>query len=178
MSAGVLFALTGLTSLDSGTTVAFSAAALHIISPAGAFLSAPYAESLFSLCNFLGFYVYAISIKELHRGRALRRDSAVILAGAVFGVATVIRSNGILSGSVFLYDVVGTTYSILWHGISCDKVSRVVSLIVGGSLVGVGTLTLQWQAFNLFCKRGATETRPWCQARIPSIYNFVQGHYW
>ena len=41
--------------------VSFVSAALHVLSPAGLFLTAPYAESLFSLLSFVGCLLYVFS---------------------------------------------------------------------------------------------------------------------
>lgn len=175
-SAIVLFHLTKLVSAKS--SLPLIAATLHIISPAGAFLASPYTESLFSLCSFLGYYFYAQSLNELHHGRLFRKNLAIILAGAIFGVGTTVRNNGILTGSMFLYDLVVVAFTSLTKGLSWNSISRAISLIVGGLLVGCGMVAPQLQAYNKFCRGEASQVRPWCEAIFPSIYNFVQSHYW
>ncbi|KAE8392109.1 hypothetical protein BDV23DRAFT_61094 [Aspergillus alliaceus] len=52
----------------SGKLTSFLSSSLHIICPAGAFLSAPYGESLFSFLNITGFYIYSSSLLDLKSG--------------------------------------------------------------------------------------------------------------
>ncbi len=59
LSVVVLYRLGKLVWADG--RLAFLAASLHIFSPAGLFLSAPYAESTFSLLSFVGFYILALA---------------------------------------------------------------------------------------------------------------------
>ncbi|KAL8760646.1 MAG: hypothetical protein Q9184_003183 [Pyrenodesmia sp. 2 TL-2023] len=70
--------------------VAFVSACLHIISPAGLFLSAPNAESSFAFLNFSGYYLYALGLQAHQDGRANLRDAMVVLSGLFFGVSTAI----------------------------------------------------------------------------------------
>ena len=83
---------------------AFVAAALQIFSPAGLFLSAPYAESLFALLSFLGHLCYAYSYHRGDSPRRLTHDLWLVASGASFSLATTVRSNGILFGLVFAWD--------------------------------------------------------------------------
>lgn len=117
-------------------------------------------------------------MNELQLCRPFRRDSTVLLAGVMFGLAATVRGNGILSGAIFLYDFVIVAYAWLWNGVTLDSGRRGLSLVLGGLLVGAGAFIPQWQAFNVFCQDGTVQTRPWCQMLVPSIFNFVQTHYW
>ena len=85
---------------------AFIAAALQIFSPAGLFLSAPYAESLFALLSFLGHLCYAYSYHRADERRRITHDVWLLASGIFFGLATTVRSNGILFGVMFAYDAV------------------------------------------------------------------------
>jgi hypothetical protein len=151
------------------------AASLHIISPAGAFLSAPYSESLFSTLNFLGFYLYL-------GGRSsggILGDFKAVLAGFCFGSASVVRSNGLLGGLLFVYDVVLQALDLLRSGVTINGTRKLIALGAGGLLVGTGAFLPQYEAYRRFC--GGTprhDRRPWCDALIPSIYGWVQRHYW
>lgn len=154
------------------------ASGLHIISPAGAFLSAPYAEAPFSFLNFLGFYIYVLALKNDREGAHLKRDAGFVAAGSVFAVATTVRSNGILSGMLFAYDAVSTAWKILQtRTVKISTLRRLVFIVVGGAVIPLGTIVPQYIAYLSYCQ-GSTSPRSWCFRTIPSIYTWVQSHYW
>ncbi|OJJ49457.1 hypothetical protein ASPZODRAFT_60509 [Penicilliopsis zonata CBS 506.65] len=149
--------------------VCLLAAALHIITPAGAFLSAPYGEPLFALLNFAGYYVYSSSTGPRRVGRLLG-------AAALFAVATTVRSNGILSGFLFASDAVRELHALVVHGCSVAALARLLLIVIGGCLVALGFVGPQLLAYRDYC---LTDTpRPWCQQALPSIYAWVQEEYW
>ncbi|KAK5174195.1 ER membrane glycoprotein subunit of the GPI transamidase complex-like protein [Saxophila tyrrhenica] len=157
--------------------VAFTAACLHIVSPAGVFLSAPNAESTFALFNFAGMlsYVYA-SQNRLDAKATASAAFWTIAAGTSFGIATTIRVNGLLSGIIFAWDAVlalahpSTTLS------SSHRTTVLAGTILAGTLVAVGYAAPQAVAYMEYCTNG--NTRPWCTRIPPSIYSWVQVHYW
>lgn len=157
--------------------VCFLSAVLHIVCPAGAFLSAPYGEALFSFLNIAGFYVYSSSVLDDGIGQKLSRDVKRLAAGALFAVATSVRSNGILSGCLFAYDAVMQLQRIAFQGLSLDAVVHLAVIIVGGCEVALGMIVPQVIAYATYCM-AEDATRPWCQWTVPSIYNWVQDHYW
>lgn len=182
LSVLVLYRLTRLIFPDGpGKHLAFCAATLHIISPAGLFLSAPYAESLFSLLSFLGYLLYAESLREDERQNKLARDLCVLLAGASFGLATTVRNNGILNGIPFALDGLETVRLVLANP-SVSAVRRLFVLLVGGICVALGAIIPQAVAYVEFCVSpqhlGAGAVRPWCSEIVPSIYSWVQNTYW
>jgi phosphatidylinositol glycan class V len=103
----------------------------------------------------------------------------IVAAGLVFGVATAIRSNGLLSGLPFLYDAVARTWAIANHGISGRRLYDLVSLVIGGLLISLGLVIPQTVAYRMYCIDSIAGVRqPWCTRTIPSIYTWVQEHYW
>jgi phosphatidylinositol glycan class V len=174
----LLYALSQLISRsyrDSSTATSTIAAALHIISPAGAFLSAPYSEGLFSTLNFLGLYLYV----DGHITGGGLGDFETVVAGVCFGCATLVRTNGILGGLPFLYDVVLQSLRLLRDGISTKRVRRLLALGAGGVLIALGALSPQYKAYKKFCDDAVgQDRRPWCDSQFPSIYGWVQWHYW
>lgn len=156
--------------------LAYVSAALHIISPAGAFLSAPYGESLFSFLNLSGFYVYSSAHHDGRLGKGAFRDVKVLTAAVLFAAATTVRSNGILSGFLFAYDALLQLWRLMSNGPSVSAIHRLGVIILGGCTVAVGTIWPQFVAYKTFCTDDVS--RPWCQWTLPSIYGWVQEQYW
>lgn len=161
----------------SGKLISFLSASLHIICPAGAFLSAPYGESLFSFLNITGFYIYSSSLLDLKSGKRISSDAKLLSAAALFSVATAVRSNGILSVVLFIYDALQQLRRIISQGVSWDTLFRLSVIVIGGCVVALGLLFPQWIGYTAFCKADQP-LRPWCEQLIPSIYGWVQVHHW
>lgn len=161
---------------------AFISASLHTISPAGLFLSAPYAESSFSLLNFVGFSLYASSLQAHRGGYSNRRDVLVIASGLAFGLATTFRSNGLLSGLLFCFDIIRSMSTILedmQQKTALSGLRRIIFLVTAGLLVAAGSVFPQYLAYHEYCVDAQPRHRaPWCTHRVPSIYAWVQSYYW
>jgi phosphatidylinositol glycan class V len=146
--------------------LAFLSAALHVLSPAGVFLSAPYAEASFSLFSFLGCYCYVSSWlvrrsdssssddlwKKKSAGRTHQRslslagsglinwilvDFWTVGAGICFGVATLLRSNGIFYGMIFAYDALLWAADIamqIFHGWTIMAAVASVSAVIAAGM--------------------------------------------
>ena len=158
---------------------ALTAALLHIIAPAGIFLSAPYAESSCALLTFSGVLLFAKSSPSNGKPSA-RHDLLVLLSGVSFGFATALRSNGILNGLLLLEEAVRVLMS-LRYGIQITAIRRLLATGLGGISVGAGFLLPQYIAWKEYCGHSdisGHSLRPWCQKSFPSIYSFVQDHYW
>ncbi|KAL9099431.1 MAG: hypothetical protein Q9163_005067 [Psora crenata] len=166
---------------------AFLSATLHIISPAGLFLSAPYAESPFALLNFAGLYFYSQSYRQHLLKPTLLSACLMLSSGCTFGVATMFRGNGLLSGTVFVYDAL-ETLSVLLRTIStsithCEVANAVQRLAItglSGLLMACIALFPQYVAYTELCLEAPSNMtrRPWCDSTIPSIYAWVQKEYW
>jgi phosphatidylinositol glycan class V len=161
------------------TRIPFVASVLHILTPASLFLSAPYAESLFSLLNFTGMLCYAESKAAAKPSSISYQEIAYKLSsGMSFAVATTIRSNGLLSGLVLLYDVAQYVPRLLSLQSSVHDICRAIVTCVSGVLIAIGFVGPQYLAYLDFCTTSESAIRPWCQKSIPSIYSWVQSHYW
>lgn len=178
-----VLALYGLTKAVLGSETArqralcFVSAALHVISPAGAFLSAPYGEPVFAFLNMTGFYVYSTAILAEQTNSWMRRDLSFVLAGVLFAAATVVRGNGILSGILFAIDALQGAVEVLTRGLSFGVIRRTAFVVLGGSIVALGMVIPQYIAFNEYCL-DTDSARPWCERLLPSIYTWVQVEYW
>lgn len=160
----------------SPPTFSFITASLQIISPAGLFLSTPCAESSCAALSFAGCLLFVKSRKN-NEQLSPSRDLYLLVSGIMFGMATTVRSNGILNGLLLLEEAFRTLAQLL-HNPSFAMLRRLIAAGLGGMSVGLGFLLPQYIAYNAYC--GSTETAPriWCQRTLPSIYSFVQSHYW
>ncbi|KAK5130028.1 hypothetical protein LTR08_002544 [Meristemomyces frigidus] len=161
--------------------LAFITACLHTVSPAGLFLSAPYGEATFALFNFLGLlcYVTAIQNRFERYADAYQVDAFwTLAAGMWFALATMVRSNGLLSGILFAWDALATVPRLnnLIRNRDAEELVRLSATLVAGTVMIIGFAIPQSIAYAEYCI--PTATRPWCSAFPPSIYTFVQSHYW
>lgn len=164
---------------DANSSVPYRAALLHIISPAGIFLSTPNAESSFAFLSMSGFLAYAYAVQQFNRSRGVTGSAAMVVAGAVFGLATIYRSNGILAGITFLVEASGTAYSIVTQGPPALRIVRLTSVVIGGLLIAIGLAVPQVMAFQEYCLHRSNDVRRgWCNRSFPSIFAWVQDHYW
>lgn len=166
-----LYKLTELVTQNG--SLAFTSSMLHIISPAGLFLSAPYAESTFSCLSFVANWMFALSCKG--QTATLQRCALIISAGAVFGVSTLFRSNGLGSGVLFAVEAIRVATALLQNP-TLEKLSLLTSVVVGGLCIAAGIAAPQYTAWLRYCKDDTL--RPWCSKTVPSIFAFVQEHYW
>lgn len=162
--------------------LALTAGLLHVISPAGMFLSAPYAESSFAALSFAGCLIY-VAPDLVPAPASIQRGLSLVISGALFGLATACRTNGMLNGVVFAVELLSLLYGVLTERRGsaltrlCGALPLLVPTVVGGILVASGSVIPQALAYARYCS-GASDPRPWCGNLVPSIYAFVQEHYW
>lgn len=101
----------------------------------------------------------------------------LLTAATLFAAATMVRSNGILSGFPFAYDALLQLWQLLSDGLSVGAVTRLGVIVLGGCIVAVGIILPQFIAYASFCLPDGV-SRPWCQWAIPSIYGWVQDQNW
>lgn len=178
LSVLLLFSLTFAVFPGSTTRFAFTAAALHIISPAGIFLSAPYAESSCALFAFAGCLAFAKSFTTERASATAKHDFLLFGSGVLFGISTTFRSNGILNGLLLLEEAFRVLLS-LKDDFQMARIRRLIASGLGGLSVAFGFLLPQYISYSDFCREESVAIlRPWCTKPLPSIYTFVQEHYW
>ncbi|KAI0469112.1 glycosyltransferase family 76 protein [Xylaria cf. heliscus] len=171
LSALVLYKLGLVVSRNSRMSLV--AAVLHILSPAGLFLSAPYSESPYALLSFVGYLFFAKAV--LSDRRTIAHDASLIASGLWFGFAVNFRSNGTLNGILFAAEL----FRELSLSPTANSIRRRLALLAGGSAIAIGFVIPQVAAYRTYCYGAAdAELRPWCTKPLPSIYTFVQEHYW
>ncbi|KAI0188750.1 GPI mannosyltransferase 2 [Xylaria flabelliformis] len=171
LSALVLHKL-GLT-ISKNSRMSLVAAILHILSPGGLFLSAPYSESPYALLSFAGYLFFAKAV--LSDRRTIAHDASLIASGLWFGFAVNFRSNGTLNGILFAAELLRE----ISLSPTASSIRRRLALIIGGSAIAVGFVIPQAVAYRTYCYDMVdAELRPWCTKPLPSIYTFVQEHYW
>ena len=176
MSAFVLYSLArAVFPGRKGRSLAFIAACLHILSPAGLFLSAPYGESTHALLSFMGSLLFVLSFSHSGASSTLH-DALLPLSGILYGLATAARSNGLLNGMVLFEEAVRLLYSMT-NGITFAKTRRLIAVGMAGICTGLGFVIPQYIAYEQFCMDNS-DPRVWCLKTVPSIYSFVQDHYW
>ncbi|KAI2629933.1 glycosyltransferase family 76 protein [Hypoxylon sp. NC1633] len=153
--------------------LSFIAALLHVLSPAGLFLSAPYAESTFALLSFAGYLFFAKGL--LGQKRTFAHDMSLVASGMWFGFATTFRSNGLFNGIPFAVALAQE----LTSSPTLPSIRRRCALVVGGLAIAIGFIVPQLAAYQTFCSiPSKAMLRPWCTSSLPSIYSFVQERYW
>ncbi|KAI0542019.1 GPI mannosyltransferase 2 [Xylaria digitata] len=171
LSALVLYKLS--LAVWKNSRVSLVAAVLHILSPAGLFLSAPYSESSYSLLSFMGYLFFAKAV--LSDRRAFAHDVSLVASGLWFSFAVNFRSNGLFNSILFAVEL----FREMSLPPTVNSIRRRLSLIAGGSVIAIGFVFPQIVAYRTYCYHVVdSELRPWCTKQLPSIYTFVQEHYW
>jgi GPI mannosyltransferase 2 len=161
------------------TKFAFITACLHVFSPAGLFLSAPYGESTFALLSFSGYLLFVKSF-DFREQITVHQDLLIVASGLVLGSATSVRNNGLLNGLLFLEEAIRTMCSMK-NGLPVSVIRRLIATGIGGVCIAIGFVVPQIIAFQEFCGNPTPDNLPqrsWCKDILPSIYGFVQSHYW
>lgn len=158
--------------------IAFTAACLHTISPAGLFLSAPYGESTFAFATFLGILCYIRAQEQIHlptQQSHLPKATWILLSGFCFALSTLFRSNGLLHGTIFLFDAIACLRTCL-RAPNASNLAHLITIVIAGSFIAIGFTLPQAIAYFQYCT--PEPSRPWCSHMPPSIYSWVQKHYW
>ncbi|RKP27861.1 GPI mannosyltransferase 2 [Syncephalis pseudoplumigaleata] len=138
---------------------AFLSGALFCLTPSAMFMSSIYTESIFALLSFTGMELYA-------HGRLWP-------AAAVWSLSSLARSNGIVYAGFFVYELLIRQTRLIG---AKHLLMRCLTAVMLSAMVIGGMACFQWYGYQQYCL-GDTP-RPWCQARVPLLYSFVQVEYW
>ncbi|XP_020224701.1 GPI mannosyltransferase 2 [Cajanus cajan] len=145
---------------------ALRAAVLFCFNPASVFYSSIYTESLYALACFAGMYHFVSGGNNL----------AVLF----FALSACARSNGVLNAGYLCFQTMHRAYHALFRR---NRVSLALQIVIVGALRSACIFApfIAFQAYgyyNMCVGRSPEEIRPWCKARIPLLYNYIQSHYW
>ncbi|VAH36601.1 unnamed protein product [Triticum turgidum subsp. durum] len=159
-AAAYFYRLSVLILKDSGA--AYRASVLFCFNPASVFYSSLYSESLYALFSLGGlFYLFSGA-----------RTVAMIML-ALSGSA---RSNGALNAGYICFEALLQAYD------AAIQKKRPMALVTGflrPTFVFLPFFAFQAYGYLNICVHGDTdELRPWCKAKLPLLYSFIQSHYW
>ncbi|OAV99346.1 hypothetical protein PTTG_04578 [Puccinia triticina 1-1 BBBD Race 1] len=146
-------------------------ALLHAFAPAPATQVVPYTEPFYALFSFAAL--------DLHH----RRPSAGLPVALLAAAATALRPLGTLQALIWLPDALLHLARFRAAPLSPTSVARLAKhalrILALALITAAPFLYDQYAAYTLFCRHPApADNRPWCANPIPSIYLFVQAHYW
>ncbi|KAJ1982708.1 ER membrane glycoprotein subunit of the GPI transamidase complex-like protein [Dimargaris verticillata] len=148
--------------------LAYLAALCYCFTPSNIFMSAIYTESLFALFSFICMRLVA----QRH----------YLLTAYFISLGSLTRSNSIVYCGFFLYDLL--VHPLQHHQRQRPLLAQVGAIAWAGARATVycaialtGFVLFQLYGYKLYCT-SAQINRPWCHARIPLLYSFVQTHYW
>ncbi|XP_023874881.1 uncharacterized protein LOC111987393 isoform X2 [Quercus suber] len=146
--------------------LALRASILFCFNPASIFYSSIYSESLYALFSFGGLYYLVTG-----------GNTVAVVSFALSGCA---RSNGVLNAGYFCFQTMHHAYDALFLK---KRAFLTIQVLTAGALRCICILTpfFAFQAYgyyNICLGHDLHEMRPWCKARVPLLYNFIQSHYW
>ncbi|RYR14131.1 hypothetical protein Ahy_B04g070762 isoform D [Arachis hypogaea] len=146
--------------------IALRATILFCFNPASIFYSSIYSESLYALLSFAGLYYFVKGGNNL--------------ASLFFALSGCARSNGVLNAGYLCFQTMHRAYNAMFQQ---KRTALALGTVIAGALRSVFVFApfVAFQAYGYYnmCKgRLPDELRPWCKARVPLLYNYIQSHYW
>ncbi|PIN11726.1 putative Dolichyl-phosphate-mannose-protein mannosyltransferase [Handroanthus impetiginosus] len=147
--------------------VSLRASILFCFNPASIFYSSIYSESLYALLSFGGLYYFM--------------NGADCYATFWFALSGCARSNGVLNAGYICFRTMQQVNEAFLSGKRTCLL--MVKIVLAGALRSLCILTpfISFQAYgylNICLDHSVAEMRPWCRARLPLLYNYIQSHYW
>ncbi|EES03089.1 GPI mannosyltransferase 2 [Sorghum bicolor] len=145
---------------------AYRASVLFCFNPASVFYSSLYSESLYALFSLGGmFYLFSGA------------NTVAVIMLALSGSA---RSNGALNAGYFCFQALLQAYDA---AVQKKRPLLAMQALVIGALrsifIFVPFFAFQAYGYLNICVHGSSEElRPWCKAKVPLLYGFIQSHYW
>ncbi|KAL5727750.1 hypothetical protein ACHQM5_000907 [Ranunculus cassubicifolius] len=144
---------------------ALRASLLFCFNPASIFYSSVYSESLYSLFSFGGIY-YLLS-------------GANIIAVLAFALSGSARSNGVLNAGYICFQTMHQTIDAIQKKCIGLAVQSLVAGAIRSIFIFLPFIVCQYYGYYNICRRNSSdEMSPWCKARVPLLYDYLQSHYW
>ncbi|KAJ4978744.1 hypothetical protein NE237_009524 [Protea cynaroides] len=148
------------------TGAAFRASILFCFNPASIFYSSIYTESLYSLLSIGGLYHFICGSNI---------TSILLLA-----LSSSARSNGVLNAGYICFQTMHRAYDAIFEK---KRPSLAVLVLIAGAVRSLCIFApfIGFQVYgyyNICLGRLPDEMRPWCKARLPLLYDYIQSHYW
>lgn len=166
------------------TRMAKKASVLHVFSSAGGFLLGVYSEPLSCLLSFVGMLAREYCTKDISYKQSFKNPIRsfilyTVISTFCFSVATWNRSNCLLLGIFYLYD--------LFQLVKIKSYQRAIQFpLLSGIPMAVSIIVQQYYIpYNHFCP----ERGEWCDTSLfnnstvsfitkESLYSYIQNHYW
>lgn len=166
---------------------ALLAALISILSPSPSTLVTPTPEPFFAFFSLLGLALLSPAIdvttkRPTASSNASPEPMGLLLAAGCFAFATSFRANGLLLVGYLVYYALWTDPTPKSTAASSSHALLTKALVLPAA-VGISILPFvlsQTWAWRRFCLNHAVgeSARPWCEARLPLVYSFVQAEYW
>ncbi|CUM67804.1 uncharacterized protein PRCAT00005510001 [Priceomyces carsonii] len=155
--------------------LSFYSSASFIVSQAGIFLTANYAESPCCLLSFISMYLREISLNYrdfsmVNSKMSLKQYQyklTYLLSGSFVALNYGFRANALLLGIFYLYD----TFEFMVRN---HNLKDSLWLLASGSQLFFSFVWINWLNYEKFCP----ERGEWCNNMVPSLFSFAQTHYW
>ncbi|CAN6696747.1 unnamed protein product [Malus baccata var. baccata] len=103
-----------------------------------------------------------------------------VIAVLWFVLSEFSRSNGVLNAGYFCFQTMHQAYDAVFLR---KRPFLVLQVVVGGALrcicIFVPFIAFQAYGYNNLCLGHLpSDMRPWCNARVPLLYNYIQSHFW
>lgn len=147
------------THISDPSKFAFTSALVLTFQPSGIFSIVGYSESISQLLCYLAVYFRQISLGQYR----IRYKNIYELSGILFSLAFGFRSNCLIYGILYIYDIIKFPYYR----------SKLTSLLTGNVLF-CSLLYSIWVPYNYYCP----ERGEWCNSISKSLVSYAQNYYW
>lgn len=138
---------------------AYISSLVILIQPSGIFSTVSYGETPVQFLCYLALYCYLTSTSLT----IISNKYTYLLSGTLFTIAFGIRSNSILYGLIYIYDL------SRYH-----KLSDILCILVTGSQLFFGFVLATYIPYSIYCP----ERGEWCNTYTKSLVSYAQSHYW
>ncbi|KAJ5070543.1 gpi mannosyltransferase 2 [Anaeramoeba ignava] len=150
---------------------------MFCLSPANIFMTVIYTESQFALFTFAG--IYFLNTSEKNTGNSGRNFFRYLLSIICFMLSGATRSNGMINAGFILFD---SLHRFKIARKITDFLVIIFQSLFAVVLIMIPNIVYQFYAYKQFCLsefiKNTTGVPSWCNNTIPSIYGYVQNHYW